>query len=77
MLAPSPRVPVRWPSKISLADSTCSHDSGCLSPSAAMMPGALNVFRAAEAGDLHVISSYLSGGGNVNRAGKVSAVWRA
>lgn len=73
MLAPSAKVPVRWPSAISLSDS--SHGAGnrgSLSPSLSMV-GALNIFRAAETGDVEVMLTYLNGGGEPNKTGKVSA----
>lgn len=71
VFGPSPKVPAKWPSMLSIASSDGGGSQGCLSPSVGR-PGALNIFRAAEAGDLSVILSYLSGGGNANKAGKVS-----
>lgn len=70
-LRPSLKLPARWPSMLSIASSDGGGSQGCLSPSVGR-PGALNIFRAAEAGDLSVILSYLSGGGNANKSGKVS-----
>eukprot|EP00904_Undaria_pinnatifida_P004919 jgi/Undpi1/1557/HiC_scaffold_11.g04947.m1 len=70
MLAPSARVMVRWPSAVSLSDS--SHGAGnrgSLSPSLPRV-GALNVFRAAETGDVEVMLTYLNGGGEPNKTGK-------
>ena len=75
MLAPSAKIPVRWPSAISLSDS--SHGAGnrgSLSPSLPRV-GALNIFRAAETGDVEVMLTYLNGGGEPNKTGKVSACW--
>lgn len=73
MLAPSARVVVRWPSAVSLSDS--SHGAGnrgSLSPSLPRV-GALNIFRAAETGDVETMLTYLNGGGEPNKTGKVSA----
>lgn len=65
----------RWPlenvlSAESTLATTGTSSPGPPSPSPACRP-ALNVFRAAGIGDVDVISSYLSGGGNPNKTGKV------
>ncbi|CAN0435953.1 unnamed protein product [Ascophyllum nodosum] len=69
MLGHSPKISMKWPSMLSVASSDGGGSQGCLSPSMGR-PGALNIFRAAEAGDVDLISRYLIGGGNANKAGK-------
>jgi len=74
MLTRSPRVPVKWPSEISLCDSTSSRDGG--GDVTASGPTTGSVYAAAEQGNLSMMTSYLSGGGNVNKRSKVP-LWPA
>lgn len=73
----------RWPTgnqasdqpwrQLSLSISSDGGSQGCPSPSPCPPSRpALNVFRAAEAGDIGVVQRFLNGGGNANKAGKVS-----
>lgn len=66
MLARSPRVPVQWPSEMSLGDSASSVDGGDAS-----VPVSFSVYAASEQGHLSLMTSYLAGGGNVNKRSKV------
>lgn len=77
MLAPSPRVPVRWPSQKSVGGGDNSSCCGSLDgdvgvgAGAMLVPTAVSVFAAAEEGNLSLMTAYLSGGGNMNKRSKV------
>lgn len=71
MLARSPRVPVQWPSEMSLGDSTTSSVDGGGGGGDASVPTTFSVYAAAEQGQLSLMTSYLAGGGNVNKRSKV------
>lgn len=92
MLPPSSRVPVQWPSEISLEDDDCddAEDDGGIDgaflPSTSPMStidlddevaAGLNIFQAAELGNVGVMSAYLNGGGNPNTASKVRSSYRS
>ncbi|CAM9714158.1 unnamed protein product [Ectocarpus sp. 4 AP-2014] len=67
MLAPSPRIPVRWPSQLSLCSNSSSRDGLAASSPAAVF----SVYAAAEQGDLARMKGFLAGGGSVNKRSKV------
>lgn len=69
MLTRSPRVPVQWPSEMSLGDSSSVDGGACC----ASLPTTFGVYAAAEQGHLSLMESYLAGGGNVNKRSKVRA----
>eukprot|EP00903_Cladosiphon_okamuranus_P017407 g16031.t1 len=67
MLSRSPRVPVQWPSEMSLGDNVSSADGGA---GEASVPTSFSVYAAAEQGHLSLMTSYLAGGGNADKRSK-------